>query len=53
MIWSITSKKEMEELNTPSVFRFYQEALGKDNIQLAVVEETDSLDLSTKEILYC
>lgn len=48
MIWSITSKKEMEELNTPSVFRYYQEALGKDNIQLAVVDETDNLDFVNK-----
>lgn len=44
MIWSITSKKEMEELNTPSVFRYYQEALGRENIQLAVVDEKDNLD---------
>lgn len=44
MIWSITSKKEMVEMKTPSVFRYYQEALGKDNIQLAVVDETDNLD---------
>ena len=49
MIWSITSKKEMEELNTPSVFRYYQEALGRENIQLAVVDETDNLDFISKE----
>ena len=49
MIWSITSKKEMEELNTPSVFRYYQEALGRENIQLAVVDETDNLDFIDKE----
>lgn len=48
MIWSITSKKEMEELNTPSVFRYYQEALGKGNIQLAVVDEADHLDFVNK-----
>lgn len=48
MIWSITSKKEMEDLKTPSVFRYYQEALGKDNIQLAVVDETDNLDFVNK-----
>lgn len=48
MIWSITSKKEMEELNTPSVFRFYQEVLGRENIQLAVVDETDNLNFINK-----
>ena len=48
MIWSITSKKEMEELNKPSVFRFYQEALGRENIQLAVVDEDDNLNFINK-----
>lgn len=38
----------MEELNTPSVFRYYQEALGKENIQLAVVDETDNLNFVNK-----
>lgn len=49
MIWSVTSKAEMEELKTPSVFRYYQEALGKENIQLAVVDETDNLDFVAKD----
>lgn len=44
MIWSITSKKEMEDVGMSSVFRYYQEALGGNNIQLAVVEEDDDLD---------
>lgn len=38
----------MVEMKTPSVFRYYQEALGKDNIQLAVVDETDNLDFINK-----
>lgn len=44
MIWSIVSKKEMEGFGTSPVFRFYREALGKDNIQLAIVDEDDPLD---------
>lgn len=44
MIWSIVSKDEMENFGTGNVFKFYQEALGRDNIKLAVVEETDNLD---------
>lgn len=44
MIWSIVSKDEMENFGTDNVFKFYQEALGRDNIKLAVVEETDNLD---------
>lgn len=44
MIWSIVSKSEMENFGTSNVFKFYQEALGRDNIKLAVVDETDSLE---------
>lgn len=44
MIWSIVSKDEMENFGTDNVFKFYQEALGRDNIKLAVVEEADNLD---------
>lgn len=44
MIWSIVSKAEMEGFGTSPVFRFYREALGKNNIKLAVVEENDKLD---------
>lgn len=44
MIWSIVSRKEMENYGTVPVFRFYQEALGKENISLAVIEENDPLD---------
>ena len=39
----------MEEVGTSSVFRYYQEALGKENIQLAVVDETDNLDFVAKD----
>ena len=48
MIWSITSKDEMENYGTSPVFRFYQEALGRDKIQLAVVDENDGLDFVSK-----
>lgn len=43
MIWSIVSKNEMEGFGTSPVFRFYEEALGSQNINLAVVEENDEL----------
>ena len=44
MIWSVVSKSEMEGFGTSPVFRFYREALGKNNIKLAVVNEGDELD---------
>ena len=44
MVWSLVTKKEMDGFGTNPVFRFYREALGKDNIKLAVVEESDPLD---------
>lgn len=44
MIWSIVSKDEMDNYGTSYVFKFYREALGRDSIKLAVVDETDSLD---------
>lgn len=44
MIWSIVSKDEMDNYGTSNVFKFYREALGRDSIKLAVVDETDSLD---------
>lgn len=44
MIWSIVSKDEMNNYGASNVFKFYREALGRDNIKLAVVDETDSLD---------
>ena len=34
----------MEDFGTSNVFKFYQEALGRDNIKLAVVSEKDNLD---------
>lgn len=33
----------MENFGTSNVFKFYQEALGRDNIKLVVVNETDNL----------
>lgn len=44
MIWSLVSKSEMDGFGTSPVFRFYREALGKENISLAVVEENDELN---------
>lgn len=44
MIWALVSKKEMECCDTAPVFTYYQEAIGKDNIKLAVVEEDDELE---------
>ena len=49
MIWSITSKEEMENYGISSVFKYYREALGKDNVKLAVVDENDKLDFLQKE----
>lgn len=49
MIWSVVSKSEMEGFGTSPVFRFYREALGKENIRLAVVEENDPLDFVGKD----
>ena len=39
----------MKEAGSSSVFRYYQEALGKENIQLAVVDETDDLNFVGKD----
>lgn len=47
MIWSIVSKEEMDGCNSP-VFHFQEEALGKGNISLAVVEESNTLDFIKK-----
>ena len=49
MIWSVVSKAEMEGYKIPPVFHHYQEALGRDNISLAVVEEDDPLDFVNPE----
>lgn len=43
MIWSIVSKAEMNGFGTTPVFTTYQEALGRDNIKLAAVDEKDKL----------
>ena len=39
----------MESYGISSVFKYYREALGKDNIKLAVVDENDKLDFLQKE----
>lgn len=49
MIWSIVSKDEMDNYGTSNVFKFYREALGRDSIKLAVVDETDSLDFVSED----
>lgn len=42
----------MEGCKTSPTFRYYQEALGKDNIKLAVVDESDDLSfLKAKDII--
>ncbi len=49
MIWSVVSKEEMENFGTSNVFKFYQEALGRDKIKLAVVDEMDKLDFVSED----
>ena len=49
MIWSIVSKDEMDNYGTGNVFKFYREALGRESIKLAVVDETDSLDFVSED----
>lgn len=49
MIWSIVSKDEMDNYGTSNVFKFYREALGRDSIKLAVVDEADSLDFVSED----
>lgn len=44
MIWSVVSKEEMDGYAIPPVFKYYREVVGKENIKLAVVEESDPLD---------
>ena len=48
MIWSVVSKAEMEGCSSPT-FHYQEEALGKDNIKLAVVGENDNLDFVGKD----
>lgn len=43
MIWSVVTKKEMEEYNIPPVFQYYREVIGRENITLAVVDDNDPL----------
>ena len=49
MVWSIVSKKEMDGYRIPPVFQYYREVIGKENIQLAVVDESDPLDFVKKD----
>lgn len=44
MMWSITSKDEYEHYGISSVFKYYREALGRDNIRLMIVDENDNLN---------
>lgn len=48
MIWSVVSKEEMEGCNSPT-FHYQEEALGKENIRLAVVDEDDNLNFVDKD----
>lgn len=48
MIWSVVSKAEMKGCTSPT-FSFQEEALGKDNIKLAVVDEDDNLNFVDKD----
>lgn len=49
MIWSVVSKSEMDGFGTSPVFRFYREVIGKESINLAVVDEEDNLDFVQKD----
>lgn len=52
MIWSVVSKCEMMCSSTTPVFRHYHEAVGKERIRLAVVEDNDTMDfIKTGEIV--
>lgn len=54
MIWSIVEKREMENCGTNMVFRHYREALGKENVRLAVVNSDDPLDFVKEgDIVLC
>ena len=44
MIWAIVSKAEMDSFGSNHVIGFYSEVIGRNNIQLAVIDETDELD---------
>lgn len=48
MIWSVVSKAEMKGCTSPT-FSLQEEALGKDNIKLAVVDENDNLNFVDKD----
>lgn len=39
----------MDNYGTSNVFKFYREALGRDSIKLAVVDEADSLDFVSED----
>lgn len=49
MIWAVNTKEDMEKSKTSPVFQEYSQALGPENIKLAVVEETDPLDFVGKD----
>lgn len=49
MIWSVTSKEEMLYRNSNPVFNYYREALGRDNINLGIVDDTFNIDFIGKK----
>lgn len=44
MIWTVVSKAEMAGYVIPPVFQYYREVVGKENIELKVIDEDDPLD---------
>lgn len=50
MIWAVVSKNEMENYKIPPIFKYYKEVIGKDKIQLAVVDDNDNLNFVDKDL---
>ena len=48
MIWVIQAKED-EEYGIPTVFRYYREVVGKENIKLVTVNEDEEYDFVNKE----
>ena len=48
MIWVIQAKED-EEYAIPTVFRYYREVVGKENIKLVTVNEDEEYDFVNKE----
>lgn len=49
MIWAIVSKDEMENYKIPPIFKYYREVVGKDKIELAIVNDDDELNFVDKD----